>query len=187
MSYSPRMTRRGGDPLCGPVTEATRRRLRWRGIPPVQRRGSRASSTPVAALHHPAARWQEGSTTPGHSLPKIAGICGECQTRSTEIRRPRAQNDTLLSMHSGGAGCPHPNACPHPNRHHATPRPEATWHPALGTRPVEPGGGFVGAGCRDPTLRSGLPGLSRFHEGMAGRGGRARRARRRRSRRAARR
>src|SRR5215217_7982642 len=56
MSYSPRTTRRGCDPLCGPLTEATRRRLVGKDRFPVHRRGSRASSTPVAALHQPAAR-----------------------------------------------------------------------------------------------------------------------------------
>src|SRR5687768_4090128 len=33
MSYSPRVTRRGCDPLIGPVTEATRRRLRGGNSP----------------------------------------------------------------------------------------------------------------------------------------------------------
>jgi hypothetical protein len=33
MSYSPKMTRYGRDPLIGPVTEATRRRLVGREIP----------------------------------------------------------------------------------------------------------------------------------------------------------
>src|SRR5215208_2982032 len=87
MSYSPRTTRYGSDPLIGPVTEATRRRLVGRTNPrfTVAAHGRVRPRLPSCTARRLAG--MRGSTTPGHSGPKIAGICGECQTRIAEIRR----------------------------------------------------------------------------------------------------
>src|SRR5215212_4143173 len=101
MSYSPRATRRGFDPLCGPLTEATRRRLAESSGSPSRLTGE---FDPGCRLAPPGGSLARGSTTPGHSPSRIAEICGECQTpegrgmASAPLRSRLRRRDVLIAV-----------------------------------------------------------------------------------------
>src|SRR5215212_11675770 len=101
MSYSPRATRRGFDPLCGPLTEATRRRLAESSGSPSRLTGE---FDPGCRLAPPGGSLARGSTTPGHSPTRIAEIYGECQTpegrgmASAPLLSPLRRRDVLIAV-----------------------------------------------------------------------------------------